>query len=179
LAEAQMRAFDRYAETVGKYVDIIQVNDDLGMQHATWTGPDTYRKLIKPYHAKLYRHIKDKCDAFLFLHSDGSLYPIIPDLIEIGVDILNPVQYTAADMDLAKLKREFGNDICFWGGGIDTQEALPSWEPEQVADQVRRNIDVLAPGGGFVFATVHNVVEGVPVENVLATFRTAAEHGRY
>jgi uroporphyrinogen decarboxylase len=113
------------------------------------------------------------------MHCDGSIYSLIPDLIEIGVDILNPVQYSAGGMDLERLKREFGNDLCFWGGGIDTQEALPFWKPEEIRDQIKRNIDILAPGGGFVFGTVHNVVEGVPVENVLATFETALECGVY
>jgi uroporphyrinogen decarboxylase len=179
LAEAHMRAFDRYAETVGQYVDIIQVNDDLGMQDAMWISPVTYRKHIKPYHAKLYKYMKEKTNAPLFLHSDGSLYPIIPDLIEIGVDILNPVQYTAKDMELTKLKAEFGQDLCFWGAGVDTQYILPFRTPKEVEDEVKRNIEIMAPGGGFVFAAVHNITEGVPVENIIALYRTAAEYGRY
>ena len=179
LAQAHIEAFDRYAETVGKSVDIILICDDLGMQQATWMSPETYRRQIKPYQARLYGHIKKKCDAPILLHSDGSLYPLIPDLIEIGVDALNPVQYTAKDMDLARLKREFGDDLCFWGGGVDTQHTLPFATAEEVAEEVKRNIDILAPGGGFVFAAVHNVVEGVPTENILATFRTAKEHGVY
>ena len=179
LAEAQIKAFDHYASTVGKYCDIIEVADDLGMQDRPWVSPKTYRQLIKPYHARLYDHIKRTSGLPLLMHCDGSIYSLIPDLIEIGVDILNPVQYSAGGMDLERLKREFGNDLCFWGGGIDTQEALPFWKPEEIRDQIKRNIDILAPGGGFVFGTVHNVVEGVPVENVLATFETALECGVY
>jgi uroporphyrinogen decarboxylase len=111
------------------------------------------------------------------LHSDGSIASLIPDFIEIGVDILNPVQYTAEKMDLASLKRDFGSDICFWGGGVDTQQTLPFGTPEQVSDEVKRCIDTLAPGGGFVFATVHNITEGVPLENILAALQTARSYG--
>ena len=179
LAEAHIRAFDRYAKTIGQYVDIIQICDDLGMQDALFMKPEMYRKHVKPYQGKLYKYIKENCNALLMMHSDGSLYPIIPDLIEIGVDILNPIQFTAKNMELSRLKREFGNDLCFWGGGVNTQSTLPFENTERVADEVRRNIDILAPGGGFVFATVHNITEGVPVENILTTYRTAAEHGRY
>lgn len=179
LADAHISAFDQYVTTVGKFVDVIQVNDDLGMQNSMWISPETYRKYVKPYHNKLFTHIKKNSNAPLFLHSDGSFYPIIPDLIEIGVDILNPVQYTAKDMELSKLKREFGNDLCFWGGGIDTQNILPFGTPKDVQNEVKNNIDILAPGGGFVFAAVHNITEGVPVENIITLFRTAAEYGSY
>ena len=179
LAEAHMRAFERYAATVGRYVDVIEVADDLGTQDALWMSPEMYRKHVKPYHAKLYKHIKGCCDAYLLMHSDGSLYPIIPDLIEIGVDILNPIQYTAKDMGLCRLKKEFGDDFCFWGGGIDTQKILPFGTPDQVSDEVKRNIDILAPGGGFIFGPVHNITEGVPVHNIISAYQTAVEHGRY
>jgi len=177
LVQEHIKVFDRYAETVYKHVDIIEVCDDVGMQNTTWISPDTYRKLIKPYHQRLYQHIKSKTGALLLLHSCGSVSSLIPDFIEIGVDILNPVQYSADKMDLATLKRDFGNDICFWGGGVDTQKTLPFGTPEQVSDEVKRCIDILAPGGGFVFATVHNITEGVPLENILAAFRTAKSYG--
>jgi len=177
LVEAHIQAFDRYAETVYKHVDIIQVCDDVGMQNTTWISPDTYRKLIKPYHRRLYQHIKTKTGLPLLLHSCGSVSTFIPDFIEIGVDILNPVQYSADKMDLATLKRDFGDDICFWGGGVDTQKILPFGTPEQVSDEVKRCIDTLAPGGGFVFATVHNITEGVPLENILAAMDTVRSYG--
>jgi uroporphyrinogen decarboxylase len=178
LVEAHMAAFDRYADTVYKHVDIIQVCDDMGMQNTTWISPDTYRNLIKPYHQRLYQHIKNKTGAPLMLHSCGSVSAFIPDFIEIGVDILNPVQYSANKMDLAFLKSEFGKDICFWGGGIDTQKILPFGTPDQVSDEVKRCIDTLAPGGGFVFAVVHNITDGVPLENILAAFQTAQSYGK-
>jgi len=177
LVEAHIEAFDRYAETVYKHVDIIEVCDDIGMQDTTWISPDTYRKLIKPYHRRLYQHIKAKTGLPLLLHSCGSVSTLIHDFIEIGVDILNPVQYSADKMDLATLKRDFGDDICFWGGGVDTQKILPFGTPEQVSDEVKRCIDTLAPGGGFVFAAVHNITEGVPLENIVAAMDTAGSYG--
>jgi uroporphyrinogen decarboxylase len=161
LTEGHMKAFEKYAQTVGKYVDVIEVADDLGIQESPWMSPEMYRKHIKPYHARLYDFIRKNCDARLLFHSDGSIYPIIPDLIEMGVDILNPLQYTAKDMELVKVKKEFGKDLCFWGGGIDTQTILPFGTPQQVADEVKRNIDTMAPGGGFVIATVHKIIEWV------------------
>lgn len=178
LAQAHIDAFDRYAETAYKHVDIIEVCDDMGMQNATWISPGTYRKLVKPYHKRLYEHIKTRTGAPILLHTDGSVSPLIPDFIEIGVDIINPVQYTAARMDLASLKRDFGKDLCFWGGGVDTQEIMPFGTPEQVSDEVKRCIDTLAPGGGFVFAVVHNITEGTPLENILAALETAQSYGR-
>ena len=178
ITEAHMRAFERYADTVGRYVDVIEVADDLGMQDALWMSPETYRKHVKPYHAKLYRFIKEKCDAYLLMHSDGALYPIIPDLIEIGVDILNPIQYTAKDMELARVKKEFGDDLCFWGVGVDPQTILPFGTPKEVSDEVKRNIDIMAYGGGFIFSSNHNIIEGVPTENIIAVYQTAAEYGR-
>jgi uroporphyrinogen decarboxylase len=177
LVQAHIEAFDCYAETVYKHVDIIEVCDDMGMQNSTWISPQTYRELIKPYHKRLYQHIKVKTGAPILLHSDGSIASLIPDFIEIGVDILNPVQYTAGKMDLASLKRDFGSDICFWGGGVDTQQTLPFGTPEQVSDEVKRCIDTLAPGGGFVFAVVHNITEGVPLENILSALQTARSYG--
>jgi uroporphyrinogen decarboxylase len=178
LVEAHIKAFDGLADTVYRHVDIIQVCDDMGMQNNTWISPDAYRKLIKPYHKRLFQHIKNRTGAPLLLHSCGSVSTFIPDFIEIGVDILNPVQYSAKKMDLAFLKREFGDDICFWGGGVDTQKILPFGTPEQVSDEVKRCIDTLAPGGGFVFAAVHNITDGVPLENILAAFRTAQSYGK-
>jgi uroporphyrinogen decarboxylase len=139
-----------------------------------------YREFIKPREKKLFEFIKRKAPGVKILfHSCGSVYDIIPDLIEIGVDILNPVQVTAASMDSARLKREFGSEITFWGGGIDTQQVLPHGTPQEVRDEVKRRIDDFAPGGGFVFATVHNIQEDVPVANVIALWETLMEYGVY
>jgi len=129
-----------------------------------------YRKYLKPRHKRLFAFIKERCgNAKLFLHSCGAIRELIPDLIEVGVDILNPVQVSAEGMgDTAALKRDFGDALTFWGGGIDTQKVLPSGTPEEVREEVRRRVGDLAPGGGFVFATVHNIQGDVPVANIEA-----------
>jgi uroporphyrinogen decarboxylase len=179
LAEANMWRFARFAETIGQHVDVVQFEDDLGMQDRPLLRPELYRRVVKPYHEKLFRFAKSHCDAYLLLHTDGAVAPFIPDFIEMGVDIVNPVQVSAAGMDSKVLKKEFGSDITFWGGGCDSQTVLPFGTPEEVADEVKRRIDDLAPGGGFVFSTIHNVQTGVPPENVVAMFDAAREAGLY
>jgi uroporphyrinogen decarboxylase len=179
LAEANMRRFERFAGTVGRCVDVVQFEDDLGMQDRPILRPELYRQVVKPYHEKLFRFAKSRCDAYLLLHTDGAVAPFIPDFIEMGIDALNPVQVSAAGMDPKALKKEFGRDIVFWGGGCDSQTVLPFGTPKEVADEVKRRIDDLAPGGGFVFGPIHNVQTGVPPENVVAMFRAAREYGVY
>lgn len=179
LVASHMRTFERYAEAVGRYIQAVEVSDDLGLQDGPCLNPDVYRKIVKPYHKKLYQFIKSKCDAYLFMHSDGAIRPFIPDLIEIGVDILNPVQVSAKGMESAELKRDFGREITFWGGGCDNQSVLPFGTPEDVRDEVRRRIDDLGPGGGFVFAPIQDILPGVPPENIVAMYETAMEFGEY
>jgi len=149
-------------------VDVVGEADDLGGQDRTLFAPATYRDLVKPLHRELFAFLHAHTDASVFFHSCGAVRELIPDLIEIGVDILNPVQVSAVGMDTAALKREFGRDLVFWGGGVDTQRVLGSGTPEQVRSDVRRRIGDLAEGGGFVFAAVHNVQPNVPPENLLA-----------
>jgi uroporphyrinogen decarboxylase len=127
-----------------------------------------YRKFVKPRQKKLYSFIKKKAPVYIFLHSCGSIYELIPDIIETGVDILNPLQFNTPNMDTLKLKKEFGDVLTFWGGGIDTQQTLPKGNTMQVRDEVKRQIDILSPGGGFVFSTVHNIQPDVPPENIVA-----------
>ena len=179
LVEANARRFERWAETVGKHVHVMHFEDDLGMQDRPLLRPELYRKLVKPFHKRLFAFAKSKCDAYLLFHTDGAVAEFIPDFIEMGIDALNPIQVSAAGMDTKELKREFGADMTFWGGGCDSQGILPFGTPAEVADEVKRRIDDLAPGGGFVFANVHNVQSEVPPENVVATFQTAREHGVY
>lgn len=155
LVEANIRKLEQILPLVKNYVQIIQVGDDLGLQDGPQLSPEIYRKVVKPRHKKLYEYIKENSNAYLFLHTCGSVYKFIPDFIEIGVDILNPVQVSAKDMDSAKLKKEFGKDLVFWGGGCDTQKVLPFGSPEQVKEEVKKRIDDFAPGGGFVFNQVH------------------------
>ena len=135
--------------------------------------------MIKPYHKRLVTRIKEKADVKVLLHTDGNIYPIIPDLLEIGIDALNPIQYTAREMDPLKLKEEFGDRLTFWGGGCDVQSILPFESPEGVRREVRGRIRELAPGGGFVFAPTHNIQPDVPPENVQALYAAAQEYGVY
>ncbi|MCD6505677.1 methyltransferase [Candidatus Poribacteria bacterium] len=179
LLEANIRRLEQILPVVEGYVQVIQVGDDLGMQDGPQLSPKLYREVVKPRHRELYRYIKDHSSAYLFLHTCGSVYEFIPDFIEMGVDILNPVQVSARDMDTARLKREFGRYITFWGGGCDTQKVLPFGTPEEVREEVRRRISDLAPGGGFVFTQVHNIQADVPPENIMAMYETVREFGRY
>lgn len=168
--EAYLPRIDKYIEAIGPYVQIILVNDDLGAQSSLQIAPEVYREMVKPYQKKLWQYIKEKSQKFLLLHSCGSIHDLIPDLIEIGVDVLNPVQVSAANMDTRALKKEFGKDITFWGGGCDTQNVLARGTPDEVKKEVRKRVDDLAPGGGFVFCQVHNIQADVPVENILAMY---------
>jgi len=177
LVDAYCERFDRYWTCLGQYLDVVVVSDDLGTQAAPILSPELYRKRVKPYHKRLYSHIKQKSGAFLFMHSDGSIYRLIPDLIEAGIDILNPVQASAAEMDTKKLKEEFGEVLVFWGGGRDTQRILPKGTKEEIRDEVKHRIDDLAPGGGFVFAQVHNILPDVPPENIMAMYEAVWEFG--
>ena len=179
LTEAHLRRFERYAATVGRYVDVIHFEEDLGMQDRPLMRPSTYREMVKPYHKRLFAFAKAHCDAYLLLHTDGAVAPFMPDFIEMGVDAVNPVQVSAAGMDTRILKREYGRDITFWGAGCDSQATLPHGSPEEVADEVKRRVDDLAPGGGFVLAPIHNVQPGVPPENTVTMLRTAQDYGVY
>jgi uroporphyrinogen decarboxylase len=168
-----------FLEEAGEYVDVLVMGDDLGTQTSTLISPDMYRQLIKPYHAELIAAIKAKTPAKIFFHSDGNIYSLIGDLVEVGVDLLNPVQVSAGDMgDTARLKREFGDRLSFCGA-IDTQQLLPYGTPADVRREVRRRIKDLAPGGGYVCATVHCIQPDVPLENICAMFDEALVAGHY
>jgi uroporphyrinogen decarboxylase len=177
LVEANVRRFERYAATVGRHVHVVHFEDDLGMQDRPLLRPQLYREVVKPYHAKLFAFARTRTDAYLLFHSDGAVAAFLPDLIEMGIDAVNPVQVSAAGMDTRELKREFGREITFWGGACDSQRVLPLGTPGEVADEVRRRIDDLAPGGGFVFSPIHNIQADVPVENVVRMFDTARAYG--
>ena len=179
LTQAHLRRFERYAATIGRHVDVIHFEEDLGMQDRPLMQPSLYREMVKPYHKELFAFAKSRCNALILLHTDGAVAPFIPDFIEMGVDAVNPVQVSAAGMDTKWLKREFGSDITFWGAGCDSQAILPYGTPEEVADEVKRRMDDLAPGGGFVFSPIHNVQTGVPAENIAMMFKTAREYGIY
>ena len=179
ILEIKLAYWDRALAELGDSVDIIGEADDLGGQDRTLFSPSTYRALVKPLQAELFAFIRARTSAKVFFHSCGAIRELIPDLIEIGVDILNPVQVSASGMDSAELKREFGRDIVFWGGGVDTQRVLGAGTPDEVRAEVRRRIADLREGGGFVFAAVHNVQPNVPPENLVAMWETWREEAAY
>jgi uroporphyrinogen decarboxylase len=152
--------------------------DDLGGQAALLMSPKTYRNLIQPRHKRLFSFIKAQAPVKLFYHTCGAVRAFIPDLIDAGVDILNPVQISSPGMDLVELKHQFGRDLVFWGGGVDTQRSRYG-HLEEIRQHVKRNIDALAPGGGFVFAAVHDIQANVPPENIMAMWETWKTHGVY
>jgi uroporphyrinogen decarboxylase len=162
-----------FIEQVAESVDVICFFDDLGTQNAPQISVKMFRKFFLSRYKNLFQTVKEKTDCYTFLHCCGSIKPFIPDLIEAGLDILNPVQISAAGMAPAELKKEFGRDLVFWGGGCDTQRILPTASPEEVRADVRKNIAALAPGGGFVFCPVHNIQADVPVENIVAMYDEA------
>jgi uroporphyrinogen decarboxylase len=168
-----------YLDKLGPYLQVFTFWDDMAGQNGWLIRPEIYRCMIKPKQRRLVDAIKKKTDAKLFYHSCGATRDLIPDLIDLGFDILNPVQVSARGMDTRQLKADFGRDIVFWGGGVDTQHVLPFGTPQEVADEVKRRIDDLAPGGGFVFAAIHNIQALVPPENIVAAFETALKYGGY
>ena len=177
LMERHLATLTKVCETVGDVCDILRFGDDLGMDTGPFMSPDVYRRLFKPRHAQLCATVHKHSRMKTFLHSCGSLHELMPDLIEAGYDVINPMQTTCRDMEPEKLKREFGKDICFWGGGCDTRTVLNRATPAEVKDHVRRRIEILAPGGGFVFNTVHNILPEVPPQNIVAMFEAVAEYG--
>lgn len=179
LADWKIAFWERALAEVGDLVDVVIEADDLAGQRNLLMSPDTYREVIKPRHKRLFNFIKEQAPIKLFYHSCGAVRPLIPDLIDAGIDILNPVQISAKGMDLLELKREFGRDLVFWGGGVDTQIVLHSGTPEDVRDDVRRNIEALAPSGGFVFAAVHDIQANVTPENIMAMWQAWQDYGSY
>jgi uroporphyrinogen decarboxylase len=173
--ELRMKYWKKAIEKVGpgEGILVIMEQDDLAAQNTLLISPTMYRKFIKPRHKRVFDHIRSCAAATgrevkIFYHSCGAVVDVIPDLIEEGIDILNPIQVSAKNMDPVMLKKNFGNDISFWGGGVDTQRILPYGSPQEVREEVKRRIDALAPGGGFVFATIHNIQADVPPENIVA-----------
>ncbi|MBW8041993.1 MAG: hypothetical protein FVQ85_18615 [Planctomycetes bacterium] len=164
---------------LGDIVDVVMIGDDLAGQSGPLFAPDFYRKIVKPRQKKLVQHIKSLTNAKIWYHTCGSCFQYIPDLIDNGIDILNPVQIGLVNMEPAKLKDLFGSQIVFWGGGIDAQHILPFAKPDEITDHVRKNIEIFKPGGGYIFNNVHNIQVGVPPENILALFDAAYEFGFY
>ncbi len=181
ITDLKMRYWEKALETVGENVLIVSEADDIATQRGPIMSMAMYREFIAPRHRRLFEHIRSsaKSHVYIFFHSCGAVKDLIPQLIDEGIDILNPVQVSAEGMDTSELKRLYGRDITFWGGGVDTQHVLPYGTPRQVRDEVRRRIDDLAPGGGFVFNPVHNVQGDVPPENYMAMWETLRDYGVY
>lgn len=178
--DMQLAYWEKMFDTLGDMIDVVQTADDFAGQNDMLISPSCYRKYLKPLHKEVFDFIHSRSRAKIFLHSCGSIRKVIPDMIEIGMDIINPVQVSAAGMDSAELKREYGKDLVFWGGGVDTQRSFDrNHTPEEVRQDVIRRISDFMPGGGFVFAAVHNIQSNVPPENIMAMWETLQEFGVY
>ncbi len=171
LYSIHMKNLEKWLAAVGPYIDVILFGDDLGGQTGPLMSPEMYRRYFKPYHRKMFNRAKELADVKVQLHCCGGIRELIGDLIEAGLDAINPVQITCRGMDAKELKAEFGKDITFWGGGCDTREILPNATPQQVADHVKQQVEILNPGGGFIFQQVHNILANVPPQNITAMFK--------
>ncbi len=174
-----MKFYIGFMAEVGDIVDVVMIGDDLAGQHGPLFSPKFYREIVKPRQKRLVQHIKSLTKAKIWYHTCGSCIEYIPDLIDNGVDILNPIQTSAENMDPRTLKDKYGKDIVLWGGGIDAQHVLPFAEPNEIREHVRRNLEIFKPGGGYIFNNVHNIQAGVPAENIKALFDAAYEFGFY
>ncbi len=163
---------------VGQYLDVFQLADDLAMQTGPYVSQAMYREMIKPYQAELVRFVRELTSARIYYHSCGAVSALLDDLIDIGVEILNPVQVTAAGMETDQLKKRYGQRLSFWGA-IDTTEVLPKGTPADVKREVAKRIRELGPGGGYVLGSVHNMQNDIPPQNILAMFEAAAQFGKY
>ena len=170
LMEVHLQTLEKVCKSVGDIVDVCRFGDDLGTDTGPFMSPATYRQLFKKHHARLCGYVHKHSTMHTFLHSCGSIHALLPDLIDAGFDVINPVQTACRDMDPAGLKRDFGNDITFWGGGADTRNILNHGKPQDVRADVLERLKILAPGGGFVFNTIHNILPDVPPENIVAMF---------
>ena len=171
--------FRLFLDEVGDVVDVIMIGDDLAGQQGPLFRPDFYRRVVKPRHKQLVEYIRSRTEAKIWYHTCGSCTEYIPDLLDNGIHVLNPVQISATGMDPADLKARFGDRLVFWGGAIDAQHVLPRDSPETVREHVRRNLRIWKPGGGYVFNNVHNIQAGVPAENVVAMYDAAYDYGFY
>ncbi len=174
-----MDYYTGFMAEVGDIVDIVMIGDDLAGQNGPLFDPEIYRKIVKPRQKKLVQYIKSLTPAKIWYHTCGSCIEYIPDLLDNGIDILNPVQISAENMDPQKLKTEYGNKLDFWGGAIDAQRILPFESQETIKKEVRKNFEIFKPGGGYIFNNVHNIQAGVPPENIVAFYDAAYEFGFY
>ena len=178
LLNVYMEQLEKYLKRVGKYLTVIHFGDDLGTQQSLQISKEMYREMIKPYHRELYSYVHENYPEIkVFLHSCGAIYEMIPDLIDVGVDVLNPVQLSAKGMDPVKLKENFGDKLSFWGGGISTTQTGTFGTPEEVDAEVKRLMLIFGKGGGFVWNQVHNIQFDVPPANIVAMYDAAYKYG--
>ena len=177
--EQRKEYFRKFLDIVGPFIDMVMVTDDLATQDSLMMSPELYREMIKPRHYELNTFIKSKYNVKIFHHSCGAIRSLIDDLIDTGVDVLNPIQVTAKGMHTKKLKEDFGEKIVFWGGGCDTQKVLPFGTAEEVRIEVKKRISDLKSGGGFVFSQVHEIQPGTPPENIVKMYESVKEFRDY
>ena len=175
LVEIYLWKLEKFLGAVGEYIDVILFGDDLGMQSGPQVSPKMYREFFKPHHQLMWKRAKQLAPVKVMLHCCGGVRELLPDLIEAGLDAINPVQSSCAGMDPRELKAEFGEAIVFWGGGCDTQTVLPNARPDEVRRHVKEQVRILSPGGGFVFQQVHNILANVPPENIVAMYEAVRE----
>lgn len=167
--QVMLKNLEIYRQAVGDRIQIIWISGtDFGTQNGEFVSPKVFRELYKPFYKRINDWVHQNTSWKTFYHTCGSIYNIMPDIIEMGVDIVNPVQVSAVNMDAVRLKNQFGNDIVFWGGGVDTQKTLPFGTPQEVYDQVKERMRIFGSGGGYVFGSIHNIVAKTPVENIIA-----------
>ena len=181
ILEINKQYWERAIEAVGDNLLVVSMADDLGSQNSLLVDLQDYKEQIWPFHKRLFDFIKAKAKSkvYIFFHNDGAVIETFPLLIEAGVDIMNPFQVNCEGMDTRKFKKEFGEDLTIWGGSCDNQLVMPFGKPQQVRDETRRRIEDLAPGGGFIFAPIHVIQNGVPPENIMAWWETLQEYGTY
>jgi len=175
LVEMYLDGLEKKCSALGDIVDVIRFGDDLGMKTGPFMDIDTFREVFKPRYKILCDYVRKHSKMKIFLHSCGSVKQYIPDLIEVGFDILNPVQTNSRDMDPENLKREFGKDITFWGGGVDTTSVINRGTPEEIRKDVLRRCEIFSKDGGFVFAPIHNILSEVPPQNIIAVYDAVKE----
>jgi len=176
ILDIRKRNVELYLNEVGEFIDVVQLADDMASQDNLLISPKHYREIVKPYQLELCQHVKSLTNAKIYFHSCGSISPLLDELIEIGVDILNPVQVSAANMDTQDLKKRYGKKLSFWGA-IDTFEVLPNGSASDVQAEVHKRICDLGKGGGYVMGPVHNICSDVPPENVVAMYEAGLKYG--
>jgi uroporphyrinogen decarboxylase len=176
ITQTDIALWDLFLQHVEPYVQVVAQGDDLGTQRGPWIKPEMFREIVKPYLRQLYDFIHSRTEAKVFMHSCGSVFDLIGDLIDCGVDVLNPIQRSAANMDIAVMKQQFGSELAFWGGGIDVQQVLPTATADEIDREVQYSIETLGRGGGYVFCAAHNLQPDVTPDRIEALYQAALRH---